>query len=219
MKLSLNWIRDYIDLPEDLEISQLAHDLTMRTVEVEGVESTRELLDGLVVGRIISVEQHPDADLLRVVMTDVGTDEPLQIVCGGSNLEPGQLVAVAVPGSMVRWHGEGDPVEIEPAKLRGVMSFGMICGANELGLEELFPVDDDRIIMDLSEFEVAPGTALADALDLDDHILEIDNKSMTNRPDLWGHYGIARELAAIYNLELKEIEEFELPADTPEYSV
>lgn len=219
MLLSLNWIRDYVDLPEDLAISQLAYDLTMRTVEVEGVESTRDLLDGIVVGKVLSVEQHPDADLLRVVLTDVGGEEPLNIVCGGSNLYPDQLVAVAVPGSMVRWHGEGDPVEIKPAKLRGVMSYGMICGANELGLEDLFPVEDERIILDVSEFEAAPGAALADVLDMDDHILEIDNKSMTNRPDLWGHYGMARELAAIYGLELKPLETFERPDDVAEYSV
>ncbi|MDD2427097.1 MAG: phenylalanine--tRNA ligase subunit beta [Eubacteriales bacterium] len=219
MKVSLNWIRDYIDLPADLEISQLAYDLTMRTVEVEGVESTHELLDGIVIGKIISVDKHPDADLLRVVLTDVGQDEPLEIVCGGSNLEPGQLVAVAVPGSMVRWHGEGDPVEIKPAKLRGVMSYGMICGANELGLEELFPVDDESIILDLSELDAKAGTPLADALDMEDYILEIDNKSMTNRPDLWGHYGIARELAAIYGLELKPFEDFEVPDNVDKYSV
>ena len=133
MKLSLNWIRDYIDLPKDLDISQLAYDLTMRTVEVEGVEATHELLDGIVVGRIISVDKHPNADLLRVVLTDVGQEEALTIVCGGSNLEPGQLVAVAVPGAMVRWHGEGEPVEIKPAKLRGIKSYGMICSASELG--------------------------------------------------------------------------------------
>ncbi len=218
MKLSLNWIRDYIDLPDDLDIAQLAYDLTMRTVEVEGVESTHELLDGIVVGRIISVEKHPDADLLSVVITDVGREEPLKIVCGGSNLEVDQLVTVAVPGSMVRWHGQGEPVEIKPAKLRGVMSYGMICGANELGLEELFP-HEEKHILDVSELKAEPGTALADALDLEDYILEIDNKSMTNRPDLWGHYGIARELSAIYNLELKPLGSFRLSDDVGTYSV
>ena len=218
MKLSLNWIRDYIDLPKDLDISQLAYDLTMRTVEVEGVEATHELLDGIVVGRIISVDKHPNADLLRVVLTDVGQEEALTIVCGGSNLEPGQLVAVAVPGAMVRWHGEGEPVEIKPAKLRGIKSYGMICSASELGLEDLFPHAETEI-MDLSEFKLTAGTALARALDMEDYILEIDNKSMTNRPDLWGHYGIARELAAIYNLELKAPEAFDLPAGVGGYSV
>lgn len=219
MKLSLNWIRDYVDLPEDLTTDQLAYDLTMRTVEVEGVESVREMLDGIVAGKVLSVEQHPDADLLRVVMTDVGGAEPSQIVCGGSNVYPGQLVAVSVPGAMVRWHGEGEPVEIKPAELRGVMSYGMICGADELGLETLFPAEGERMILDLSEFEGEPGAPLADVLDMDDHILEIDNKSMTNRPDLWGHYGIARELAAIYGRELKPLDRFEPAADLPAYSV
>jgi phenylalanyl-tRNA synthetase beta chain len=214
----LNWIRDYIDLPDDLDISQLAYDLTMRTVEVEGVQAIHELLDGIVVGRIISVDKHPNADLLSIVLTDVGQEEALKIVCGGTNLEPDQLVAVAVPGSMVRWHGEGEPVEIKPAKLRGVMSYGMICGANELGLEDLFP-HEEKHIMDLSELKVKAGTALAEALDMEDYILEIDNKSMTNRPDLWGHYGMARELSAIYNLELKALDSLDLSADLASYSV
>jgi tRNA-binding EMAP/Myf-like protein len=147
---------------------------------------------------------HPNADALRICRVDIGGGEIKEIVCGGTNLENGMKVLVACPGAMVRWHGEGDLVEIKNAKLRGVASFGMICASVEVGLADLFPVSDTHEIMDLSYLDVPAGTPVAKALDLDDMILEIDNKSMTNRPDLWGHYGIARELAALYDLPLVE---------------
>lgn len=219
MKLSLNWIKKYADLPADLTMAKLSYDLTMSTVEVEDAVSLADNLAGLVVGRILTVEPHPDADKLRVCTVDVGDPAPSTIVCGGVNLAPAQLVAVAKPGAWVKWHGEGDPVEIKPAKLRGVMSFGMICASGEIGLAELFPTTRHSEIMDLSDFEVKPGTPLAEALGLDDIILEIDNKSMTNRPDLWGHYGMARELAAIYKCPLKPIEAAEFTGMTEELKV
>ena len=118
-------------------------------------------------------------------------------------------VAVALPGSVCRWHGEGEPVEIHESKLRGVASYGMICGAVEIGLADLFPAEGEAVILDLSAFDAPAGTQLADALDLNDIILEIDNKYMTNRPDLWGHYGIARELAALYHLPMKTFPHFD----------
>ena len=211
MKLSLNWIKKYVDLPAGLTMEKLSYDLTMSTVEVEEATDLAESLSGLVVGRILTVEPHPDADKLRVCTVDTGDPAPSVIVCGGVNLAPAQLVAVAKPGAIVKWHGEGEPVEIKPAKLRGVMSFGMICASDEIGLGELFPATRHAEIMDLSAFDAKPGQPLAEALGLDDVILEIDNKSMTNRPELWGHYGMARELAAIYNRELKPIEKMPLP--------
>ena len=218
MKLSLNWIKDYVKLPEDMDLSGLAYDLTMSTVEVEGVHDLGKQFDNIIVGVIKEVLPHPNADKLRVCKVDVGTEDIKDIVCGGSNLEEGMKVVVAAPGSMVRWHGEGEPVEIKNAKLRGVASYGMICASVEVGLADLFPANEEHEIMDVSFLNVDAGTPIAKALDLDDMILEIDNKSMTNRPDLWGHYGIARELAALYDLPLKEIEEYK-PAVTEEYDV
>ena len=99
------------------------------------------------------------------------------------------------------------------------MSYGMICASGEIGLAELFPTTQPAEIMDITEFGSAPGTPLADALGLNDVILEIDNKSMTNRPDLWGHYGMARELSAIYKCPLKPIEPVELPEMSEELKV
>jgi phenylalanyl-tRNA synthetase beta chain len=114
-------------------------------------------------------------------------------------------VVVACPGAKVRWHGQGELVEIGNAKLRGIASFGMICASSEIGLFDLFPFTEESTILDLSNLGCAAGTPLVKALDLDDVILEIDNKSLTNRPDLWGHYGIARELSALYDLPLADI--------------
>ena len=218
MKLSLNWIKDYVKLPEDMDLTRLSYDLTMSTVEVEGAEDLGTQFDGIVVGIIKEVLPHPNADKLRVCKVDIGTEDIKDIVCGGSNLEAGMKVVVACPGAMVRWHGEGEPVEIKNTKLRGVASFGMICASVEVGLADLFPAEEEHMIMDLSYLDVAAGTPVADALDLNDIILEIDNKSMTNRPDLWGHYGIARELAALYDLPLATIDEY-VPTTDTEYDV
>ena len=209
MKLSLNWIKDYVKLPDDMDLTRLAYDLTMSTVEVEGAESLAERFEKIIVGEIKEVLPHPNADKLRVCRVDIGEGEIKDIVCGGSNLEAGMKVVVACPGAMVRWHGEGEPVEIKNAKLRGVESFGMICASVEVGLADLFPAAEEHEIMDVTNFDAPAGTPVAKAFGLDDIILEIDNKSMTNRPDLWGHYGIARELAALYDLPLVEFEKYE----------
>ena len=208
MKVSLNWIRDYVQLPADADLKRLAYDLTMSTVEVEDAVELAKQFEHMAVGVINAVEQHPNADKLKVCRTDIG-GEVKDIVCGGTNLRAGMRVAVALPGAMCRWHGEGEPVEIKQSKLRGVESYGMICGAAEIGLADLFPTKEEAHILDLSDFDAPAGTPLANALDLNDIILEIDNKSMTNRPDLWGHYGIAREIAALYDLPMKAFPRFD----------
>ena len=208
MKVSLNWIRDYVQLPADADLKKLAYDLTMSTVEVEDATDLGASFHDMVVGVINTIEQHPNADKLKVCKTDIG-GRVEDIVCGGSNLREGMKVAVALPGAMCKWHGEGDLVEIKKSKLRGVDSYGMICGAVEIGLSDLFPTKEEAHILDLSDFDAPAGTPLADALDLNDIILEIDNKSMTNRPDLWGHYGIAREIAALYDLPMTQFPHFD----------
>ena len=209
MKLSLSWIKDFVNIPEDIDLKKLAYDLTMSTVEVEDVEYLAHRFDNMVVGVIKKIEPHPNADKLRVCRVDIGNGEIKDIVCGGINLKEEMRIAVSCPGAVVRWHGEGEPVVIKNSKLRGVESYGMICASDEIGLGDLFPAAQEAEILDLSAFEVPAGTSLADALDMNDVLLEIDNKSMTNRPDLWGHYGIAREIAALYNLQLAEIKTFE----------
>ena len=219
MKVSLDWIRRYVDLPRDLDLTRLSHDLTMRTVEVEDAVNPAASLNNILVGMITDIQPHPQADMLKVCLVDIGGDSPSTIICGGSNIKVGLRVAVAVPGAKVRWHGEGEPVLIKTTKLRGVKSDGMICAASEMQLEDLFPAKEDHEILDMTEFPVQAGTPVAQALGLDDIILEIDNKSLTNRPDLWCHYGIARELAAIYRLPLKPLPEFSIPEGLLEFPV
>ena len=208
MKVSLNWVKDYVKLPDDMDLKRLSYDLTMSTVEVEDATDLSESFQNMVVGVVQQVQQHPNADKLRVCKTDIG-GEVKDIVCGGTNLRDGMKVAVALPGAHCRWHGEGEPVEIKESKLRGVESYGMICASSEIGLFDLFPDEEEANILDLSAFDAPAGTPLADALDLNDIILEIDNKSMTNRPDLWGHYGIAREIAALYDLPMNPLPHFD----------
>lgn len=219
MKVSLNLIKKYIDLPLNLTAQKIGYDLTLKTVEVESIESISEKYKNIVVGKIIEVKKHPNADLLKICLTDIGEDKLVQILCGGKNLYEGEYVVVSLPGSKVKWHGEGEPIEIKETTLRGEKSFGMICGANEVYLSELFPPKDEHEIIDLKEIKCSPGQNIASVLHLEDTILEIDNKSLTNRPDLWGHYGIARELSAIYNLPLKEISKYNLQENLPKYEI
>lgn len=219
MRVSLNLVKKYIDLPKELTYKQIAYDLTLRTVEVESVENTSEKFHDIIVGKILEIKKHPNADSLKLCITDIGEKEPVQIVCGGSNLYEGELVIVSKPGAEVYWHGEGELVKIKKSNLRGESSFGMICGATEIFLKDMFPPKDEREIVDLKGIDCKPGQNIADVLELADTILEIDNKSLTNRPDLWGHYGIARELSAIYHLPLKHLPKFKLPDGIKKYDV
>lgn len=202
MKISVNWLRNYVNLPDQKDWSAFGDLLTIRTAEVEEVINLAASFDKIVIGQIESIQPHPNADKLRITKTNVGTATH-QIVCGASNIFEGQKVAVALPGAKVRWHGEGDLVELQPTKIRGEDSHGMICAASEIGLKD--SVDG---ILDLSHLSVKPGTPLAEALNKNDIIIDIENKTLTHRPDLWGHYGIAREIAAITDEKLKPIEYF-----------
>ncbi|MFA7245286.1 MAG: phenylalanine--tRNA ligase subunit beta [Candidatus Magasanikbacteria bacterium] len=203
MKVSLNWLKQYVKLPESISAEEFALKLTMSTVEVEEVEKQGEHLENIVLGEITKVEAHPDADKLKVCTVNDGR-ENWQVVCGGINVAPKMKIAFAKVGAKVRWHGEGELVELAKAKIRGVESFGMICASDEIGLGNIFPSKEHAEILDLSNVKVKVGTELSRALDLNDVVLDIDNKSMTHRPDLWGHFGMAREVAAIYHKDLAE---------------
>ncbi|MFH1089735.1 MAG: phenylalanine--tRNA ligase subunit beta [Candidatus Uhrbacteria bacterium] len=204
MLLSKKWLQDFVEIPANLSDQDLAERISACTVEVEEIVSQAGPLEKIVVGKILSVNPHPNADKLRVCEVNLGTidDAPVQIVCGGSNLSDGMKVAVATVGAKVKWHGEGELVEIAPTKLRGVDSFGMICSANEIGLAT--GQEGEKEIVDLSYLEVEPGTSLAEALNLDDTIFDVDNKSLTNRPDLFGHHGMAREISALLSTKFSE---------------
>jgi len=202
MLISKNWLSQVVDL-SDIPAEKIAEKLTLSTVEIEDVEDQAQGLENMVVGKIKEIKEHPNADNLKICMTYIG-EEVVQIICGGSNIEEGLKVAVAKVGAEVHWHGEGELVEVEETEIRGEKSRGMIAAANEIGLEDEFPMENEKEILDLSSTKASVGTPLAEALGQDDVIFEIDNKSMTRRPDLWGHYGIARELAVLFDKELKE---------------
>ncbi len=208
MLISYNWLKQYVNLPSNISALDVAARLKAVTVEVEGVKNQGELLQNVVVGRVVSAVKHPNADKLKLCRVDIGADE-IQIVCGGSNVVEGMLAAIGKVGAKVQWHGEGELIELAPTKIRGEDSFGMICAADEIGLGEMFVKKDEKEILDLSNFadkKNIVGLSVAEVLGLNDTILEIDNKSLSNRPDLWGHYGMAREVAVLFNRDLKKYE-------------
>ena len=212
MKISLDWISDFVELPKAPAV-EIGYALTRHTAEVEGAEDLEKAYEKMVIGKVLSVAKHPGADRLKITQVDIG-GETVQIVCGGQNLFEGMLVPVALPGAWVRWHGEGELVELSETKIRGESSFGMICAGEEIGLPSDNPEGSAEVrIADLTATTAKAGTPLAKALGKSGAILEVDNKSLTHRPDLWGHYGMAREFAAIYGKKLKPLDAFiKIPA-------
>ena len=191
MYVSYRWLARHVDL-DGITPETLALDLTLSTAEVEGVEPFAPQLSDVVVGHVARREPHPDADKLSVCQVDVGGAELLGIVCGALNVAAGQKVAVARVGTLL----PGD-LKIKKSRIRGVDSCGMICSISELDLG-----DEHDGIWVLPD-GAAVGQPVATALSIEDWVLEIDNKSLTHRPDLWGHRGIAGEVAAIYGRALR----------------
>lgn len=193
MLISLNWLNDYVDL-SDLTPEQVGELLSLHTAEVEGIEEIGASIADVVIGEVLERDQHPDADKLSVTQVAYGADGNVGVVCGAPNVRAGLKIAFAPVGSKL----PGD-LKIKKAKLRGVVSCGMICSERELELSE-----DHGGILELPD-DAPVGMPLVEYLGLRDHVIELDNKSLTHRPDLWGHYGFARELAAILGRELKPL--------------
>lgn len=191
MKISMNWISDYVDI-SGLDMNKLALSFTMSTAEVEEVEFVGRDIENVVAGKILTCEEIPESKKLHKLTVDTG-DKIVQCMCGAPNAKAGIIVPFAKVG------GKVSGIEIGQAKLAGYDSFGMCCSGKELGIS-----DDHSGLMVLDE-NVKVGTDIKEILPIEDVIWEIDNKSITNRPDLWGHYGIAREIAAITGRELKEM--------------
>lgn len=212
MLISKHWLRDFVFLPDAFDAEDLARRLSLSVAEVEKVTEVAKAFDKMVVGQITKIEAHPNADKLKVCTVDVG-DQNVTIVCGGSNVVENMKVIVGLIGAKVKWHGEGDLVELAPVKIRGIDSAGMICASDEVGLLERFPKQEEKEIVDLKDTKARPGTPLATALGLDDVLFEFDNKSLTNRPDLWGHYGMAREIAALTRKKFTPLKTTKLKED------
>jgi len=170
MLLSFNWLQDFIKLPKSATPKDIAEKITLHTAEVEDVMSLGKHLENVVVGEILKVKTHPNADKLHVVDVKISAEKTVEIVCGGNNLKDGMKVVVALPGSTITWHGCGEPVTLENTNIRGVDSFGMICASEEVGLEQHFPAKDDKKIMDISFVKDSAGASVKLALGLDDTV-------------------------------------------------
>ncbi|MBC2856231.1 MAG: phenylalanine--tRNA ligase subunit beta [Cetobacterium sp.] len=188
MLISLDWLKQYVDIKED--IKQLDNTLTMIGQEVEAIEIQGEHLDKVIVGQVVEYGRHPEAEKLSLLKVDIGAETPLQIVCGAPNHKLGDKVVVATIGAVL----PGD-FKIKRSKIRGVESEGMLCSEVELGLGE----DGDGIII-LPE-DAPVGTEYREYVGLSDAIFELE--ITPNRPDCLSHIGIAREVAAYYGRKVK----------------
>ena len=194
MFLSMNWISDFVDL-SGLDKVELINRFSLSTAEVENeIFYKGKDLSGIVVAEIKSVENHPESKKLHLLKVDAGGEELVDVVCGAPNVRVGMKTAFAKVGAKI---GE---IEISPRKLAGYTSNGMCCGEAEIGIS-----DDNSGIMEITD-DVANGTDLKDIYEIEDIVFEVDNKSLTNRPDLWGHYGIAREFASLAGRPLKPLD-------------
>jgi phenylalanyl-tRNA synthetase beta chain len=191
--ISLNWIKDFVTIP-DISSHDIANDFTMKTAEVEDVIMTYGYLEVIKVAEIKSLTKHPEADKLNLVSFDFGGSETKEVVCGAPNVRVGLKVPFAALGTVLP-----DGFKLEPKKIRGILSDGMLCSEKELDLGDgaagLMELPDDAIV----------GESLLSHLKMTaDTIIDVDNKSLTHRPDLWGIYGQAREFSAIYGNALDD---------------
>ena len=193
MFISLDWISDFVDI-SDLDPKLVADRLTMATAEVEGISTITRFVDGVVVGEIVSAEpfQTPEGKKRTLCKVDCG-DVVRQTVCGAPNARVGLKAPFAPAGVTL-----GDKT-IEAAEVYGYKSEGILCSAAELGMSEWH-----EILFECPS-STPTGAKFSDFVPKTDTLIEIDNKSLTHRPDLWGHYGFARELAAVFHRELKPL--------------
>ncbi len=191
MFVSINWIKEYVDL-SGFDIKELINKFTLATAEVEDIYEKGKDINHVIVGKILTVENHPDSKKLHLLKVD-GGDRVYNIVCGAPNVREGMKVALAAAPARV------PGADINVATVGGYESEGMCCSAKELGLS-----DDHSGILELPA-DAPCGEDIKKLYPIEDIVFEVDNKSLTNRPDLWGHYGIAREFAALTGRELKPL--------------
>jgi phenylalanyl-tRNA synthetase beta chain len=195
----MNWVRDFVNLV-GLDLADLIRRFTLSTAEVEDVIRYGEGTNGIIIAKILEVQDCPNSRRLHLLKVDKGT-EIVQVVCGAPNVRAEMTVALAPAGSSVQGHAIGK------ATLAGYESNGMCCSEAELGLS-----DENSGILNLTGVDAPLGTPIEALVELTDVVFEVDNKSLTNRPDLWGIYGIAREFAALAGRELKPIPQADLTA-------
>jgi len=201
MQVSLNWLNEFVDL-SDIDEKQIAHELTMSGLEVEAIEKIKPQFKNIITAKILKIDSHPNADKLHLVTIDNGKEQKT-VVCGAQNIEEGQIIPYASIGSEVFSRKTGEIFTLTPAEIRGVVSQGMLCSADELGLSDRNYQAEDGILI-LSRFIKNPelGQPLEEVLGLEeDTILHV--APTANRGDQMSVIGIARELCAIFDKELK----------------
>lgn len=220
MKVSFNWLNEFVKLPPTVTIKELAERLTRQVVEIDDYVSQGQGLEKVLAGKVTEVANHPQADKIGVATIDVGQTEELTIIFGKVlPLKVGDIVAVAVAPCVLP-----TGAEVRQGEIRGVESQGMVCVDEELGLQLGGKALDDpkhpgqQIHLTYLPKGTKPGTPLAQALQLNDTVLEIAGVAITNRSDLWGHYGLAREIAAMYELHLAPIK-LSVPKDNNDKKV
>ncbi|MEL6580493.1 MAG: phenylalanine--tRNA ligase subunit beta [Cyanobacteria bacterium J06621_12] len=203
MRVSLNWLKEFVDL--NMSPAELGKVLTIAGFELEELIDLRANAEGVVVGKVVERSQHPNADKLSVCKVDIGTDQPLDIVCGASNVRADILVPVATVGTYL----PAINLKLKPTKLRGEPSEGMICSLTELGLEK-----ESEGIYIFAEDDIKPGDDVRPLLGLNDVILDL--ATTANRADALSMVGIAREVAALTGAEIRlpEVKEQNLAADS-----
>ena len=203
MQVSLNWLNEFVDLSDTNE-EQIAHELTMSGLEVEAIEHIKPQFKNIITAKIIKIDQHPNADKLHLVTVDTGL-ETKTVVCGAQNIEEGQVIPYASIGSEVFSRKTGEMFTLTHAEIRGVVSQGMLCSSDELGLTERnYQTEDGILILNrfVENVEKTLGAPLEDILGLEEDIV-FDVAPTANRGDQMSVIGIARELCAIFDKELK----------------
>ena len=192
MKISINWLKEYVKTDSNpAEISEILTNLGLEVEKIESFESIKGGLEGVIAGKVIECVKHPNADRLKLTTIDLGNNQILEIVCGAPNIAKGQMVPVAVVGSKI-YTNEGVEIKIKKSKIRGVVSNGMVCAEDEIGLGDSH---DGIMVLDK---KIKPGTPVNQIFNVNsDSILEIG--LTPNRCDAMSHYGVARELKAYFD--------------------
>ena len=191
MLISVDWVKEFVTLPE-MNPKELGDKFTMSTAEVEEVKVVGDHLEKIRVSEVVSIEPHPNADKLRLVTFKISDGETKQVVCGAPNVKVGMKTPYAPLGTLLP-----NGLLLEPKKIRGIVSEGMLCSESELGISE-----ESSGIMNLPNDAPLGETLLIYFNEKKDILIDVDNKSLTHRPDLWGHYGISREFAAVFGSKL-----------------
>jgi len=206
MKISYKWLKELIEITETPEeIGKLLTATGLEVEDIEEIESIKGGLKGVVIGKVLTCEKHPEADRLKITTVDVGLAEPLSIVCGAANVAAGQKVVVATVGAVLYPTGSDEPLVLKKSKIRGALSEGMICAEDELGIG----TSHEGILV--LETELPNGTPAAEYFGISsDYLIEIG--LTPNRADAASHFGVARDLKAVLgrNINLPSVEAFQI---------